>query len=58
VIHAQPLFTKNMLNMLSFLAKYDGVVLGGYDCVLGLYVDDLADGSRREKREPMTRVAG
>jgi hypothetical protein len=58
VTHAQPCFTKNWLKILLFLAKYEGAVLTKCDCVVALYGADRADGSRRAKREPTTRVAG
>lgn len=56
--HAQPCLTKNTLNILLFFAKYDGAVFAKWDCVVVLYGDALAAGSRRAKREPTSSVAG
>jgi hypothetical protein len=58
VTHAHPCFTKYRLNILLFLAKYEGAVLATCECVMALYGAARADGSRRAKREPATSVAG
>ena len=56
--HAQPCFTKNLLNMFPFVAKYEGAVSTKCDCVTSLYGADLAVGSSRAKMDPTTRVVG
>jgi len=58
VVQNQPILTKKTLNRLRFFAKYEGAKAAGWDCVVGLYGADRAEGLRREKSEPMTRVAG